>query len=49
MTDMNEAHLVRLDQVQQFLDGTEAVSFTMASKAECYRLDSTHTGTLSLS
>ena len=34
---MNEAQLVTLEQVQQFLDGTEAVSFTMSSKAERYR------------
>ena len=34
---MNEAQIVTLEQVQQFLDGTEAVSFTMSSKAERYR------------
>lgn len=34
---MNEAQIVTLEQVQQFLDGTEAVSFTMNSKAERYR------------
>ncbi len=33
---MNEAHIVTLDQVQQFLDGTEAVSFTMTTKTERY-------------
>jgi hypothetical protein len=37
MTYMNETQIVTLDQVQQFLDGTEAVSFTLASKAERYR------------
>ena len=36
MTYMNEAHLVTLAQVQQFLDGTEAVTFTMATKPERY-------------
>ncbi len=36
MTYMNEAHIVTLAQVQQFLDGTEAVSFTMATQTERY-------------
>jgi hypothetical protein len=48
-TLMNDTQLETLDQVRQFLEGTEAVSFQIESKRRTLSLATAYIGEVSLS